>query len=907
MRRLLVTLPLTAVLCMAGLYGAEAPVVTAIKADTAPVLDGNLDDGVWQQGEWYTNFALLGEGQRPATAQTRFKVAFDAEKLYFAVECFEPNMDQLVGRATERDGKVHSDDCVEIMVDSTGDRVEYYHFTVNVLGTLYDAQLRQGGNVRSREWDCNWQAAVGQGQESWTVEAAIPFVELGLTGASRGDWALNVARERQAGQKELSSFTEGRQGFHQPTSYAPLRLPGADLDRYMWTVRDPFEVSVRMVEGRLVYFAKTHVTNQTGRFWFAQVRPELVAGAQSSSGRPVNEGFDDSQGREMAFQVPVREQGPQVLRLRVVDRRNPETVLYVRSIPTVITYTPLAVDITRPCYRDCIYATQDLEQVEFTVTSALTREQLAGHRLEAALYHAHEDGGATGEAVAEARPAAGQEVQMTIPAGELAVGDYQLVVKVVARDGTAVHTAQKRLRKLPPAPGGHEWRIDQNNVLLHNGEPYLPFGWFSQQVAEVNPEDAYTAMQAYSREYFSSEIVRTWLDEVVAKGLYAAFSPYSRPFMNRGDVLKRPLDDEEREHLRTRVRELMDHPGVLAWYMADEPELRPVLPQRAQEIYEVVRDTDPYHPCIMLNDTIKGIHEYARGGDILMPDPYPCFLKGGLAAAPIEKTSAFVEAIKDATNGRKPAWVTPQAFNYGDYGRAGNRGPNLTELRNQLYQAVAHGAKGFLWYTYGQIHNYPDLEIGMPFLSREARDLKAAILANDEPDAVAVKAPQPEHIHVALRRAEGDLYVFAVNTATEPQEVSFTVTGAPDTLYVVSEGRQVSLRDGSFTDSFDIYATHIYTQEAGQPRLRGQRGTRRGVQRVHVWQHARPGCGRHPRPHGLESKGAQQGRQLAAAHLARGNPGWSRRGLLGLDSRVRGANPGRERGGVGDRGHGRLG
>src|SRR5512133_2497900 len=89
---------------------AAPPVVTATRTDKPPVLDGKLDDAVWQQGEWYNNFTLLGEGMKPAQAQTRFKLAFDNDQLYLAAELTEPQMDKLVANETQRDGHVHSDD-----------------------------------------------------------------------------------------------------------------------------------------------------------------------------------------------------------------------------------------------------------------------------------------------------------------------------------------------------------------------------------------------------------------------------------------------------------------------------------------------------------------------------------------------------------------------------------------------------------------------------------------------------------------------------------------------------------------------------------------------------------------------------------------------------------------------------
>ncbi len=807
-------------------------VVAAVKTAAAPVLDGKLDDAVWARGEWYGQFTLLGEGLKPAAAQTRFQVAFDHQNLYFGVELFEPQMDKLVARETRYDGPVHADDALEIMVVPNQARLDYYHFSVNPLGTRYDAELRQGGNVRSAEWNANWQASTGREPQSWTVEIAIPFVELGLNGSSRGDWALNVARERKAGTPELSSLTEARGGFHQPNLYATLRLPDAELSRYLWTMQPPYETCFQMERAQLFYLGKIHLTNETGKFRFLRIVPELqYSHGELATGEAVTQGLDAGQSREIGFRVPVPRQDSVLLRFVIRDRGQPADALYVRQFPLTLDYTPLAIDITRPAYRDCIYATEKLGQIEFTVSSALSTESLAGKQITAVLLPARPQGtprpiAQTTRAAAEERNAAPRgnapPISLSLPADRLDVGDYQLLVTLTDSSGQVVHTARKRLQKLPPAPTGHEWRFDEHQVLLHNGEPFLPFGWFSQNIETWDPKEGYTALQAYSREYFPDDVVRAWMDPIAARGTYVTFSPYSPAFRNRREDMHRPLDDRERQALIARVHALRDHPALLAWYMADEPELVPALPRRMQEIYETVRDADPYHPCIMLNDTIAGIYRYERGGDVLMPDPYPCFLKGGLAAAPIEKTSQFMLAVRDATRGRKPAWVTPQGFNYGDYGRAGNRGPTLTELRNQNYQAVVHGAKGFLWYTYGQYQNYPDLYLGMPFLAREMADLKAAVLADDVPHAVAIAAAKPEHLHVSLRRAGKGLVLFAVNTATEPQTATLTIKDAPANLVVVSEGRTVSLINGSFRDQFGVYATHIYSScetHAGRERL----------------------------------------------------------------------------------------
>lgn len=807
-----------ALLCPIALSHAQHLVALAGDAAEQAVLDGRLDDPIWEPGPWYTHFTLSGEGLKAAEAQTRFTIAFGPTHLHFAAECFEPNMSKLVTRVTERDGNVFRDDCVELMLDPTGNRGDYYHLVVNPLGAVYDAQLTEGGKKRSTAWDCSPQVAAARGERSWTVEMAIPLRDLNGSKETSGDWAFNVARERKAGREELSSFvsTVGRPGFHQVDLYATLRPPAGSQAGGLWAVHKPFNASVRVGKTGAVLQARTVVANRGSSGEWAQLLPELITDSGISAGEAVPIRRKPGIAREADFSVPLTSQGKQVLRLRLLSRDDPPMPLRDVSVPLVAGFTPLTIDITRPYYRDSIYATEQIDAIAFTVALPNAGEAwLADKRLRARLC-SEAEGAAVGDQVLvqTGDVQAGSEVRLTLPAIDLAVGDYQLVAELLKADGAVLWSARKRLRKLPPAPNNHEWRIDENNVLLHNGEPFLPFGWFSFAPRDKHAEDAYTALQSYTMEVRATHAARRILDTWTEKGLYGIFSPFSPAFKNRGkEVNGRPLSNEEAALLRERVRALMDHPAILAWYLYDEPANKDTLPSRVEQIYAVIRDTDPYHPCIVLDNHVSGIFRYARGCDIKMPDPYAYFARDGLAEHPIERVSTFMQAVTDATGGRKAAWVTPQAFNFGD--PTLQRIPNFTELRNMMYQAVAHGCKGFLWYTYAheQPYTYPELAIGVPFLSREARDLRQAILAPDVANAVAVDCPQPGHMHVVMRRAGAHTYLIAVNTATTPQEVTFRLERAPETLYVVSEGREVDSGAGAFSDTFPVYGTRIYTTD----------------------------------------------------------------------------------------------
>ncbi|MES2606761.1 MAG: hypothetical protein V4603_17660, partial [Pseudomonadota bacterium] len=55
----------------------------AVKVDTAPVVDGKLDDAVWQQAESITDFHQIRPGNGTATSEpTEVYVVYTADALY---------------------------------------------------------------------------------------------------------------------------------------------------------------------------------------------------------------------------------------------------------------------------------------------------------------------------------------------------------------------------------------------------------------------------------------------------------------------------------------------------------------------------------------------------------------------------------------------------------------------------------------------------------------------------------------------------------------------------------------------------------------------------------------------------------------------------------------------------------
>jgi len=173
----------------------------------APVIDGKLglDDACWTEAQRVS--FLENDTGEPAEVMTEVMVAYDKNNFYVAFVCNEPELDKLQGSITQRDGKVWTEDELEIFLDTNCDKRSCFQFRINSLGTQYDGKK---GVKRGRwdiSWNASWEAKTGRNKDSWVAEFAIPFKELGLERVLPGHiWAVNFCRVRRIGDKEKSAF-----------------------------------------------------------------------------------------------------------------------------------------------------------------------------------------------------------------------------------------------------------------------------------------------------------------------------------------------------------------------------------------------------------------------------------------------------------------------------------------------------------------------------------------------------------------------------------------------------------------------------------------------------------------------------------------------------------------------------
>ena len=165
----------------------------ATQISAAPVIDGLIDEQLWNEGEWMDDFTQFQpyNGQKPSQ-HTEFKILFDENNLFIAIKSYDSSPDSIVRRLTRRD---HEDgDMVGIIFDSYHDLRTGFFFGVTVGGVKIDQMMTNDGQNEDQTWDPNWWVATSINHEGWFAEMKIPFSQLRFKGNSGDVWGLEVAR-----------------------------------------------------------------------------------------------------------------------------------------------------------------------------------------------------------------------------------------------------------------------------------------------------------------------------------------------------------------------------------------------------------------------------------------------------------------------------------------------------------------------------------------------------------------------------------------------------------------------------------------------------------------------------------------------------------------------------------------
>ena len=160
---------------------------------TEPLTIDGVIDSAWKNCNCFANFTEFqpAENRRPPVGTSGY-LTYDANNLYVAFVCEDPEISQLRASLTDRD-KIFNDDWVCISIDPDNDQQKAYEFFVNARGIQAD-QLWQANGNEDVSYDLVWQSEAQIYENYWAAEVRIPFESLRFPNREEQDWSIHLTR-----------------------------------------------------------------------------------------------------------------------------------------------------------------------------------------------------------------------------------------------------------------------------------------------------------------------------------------------------------------------------------------------------------------------------------------------------------------------------------------------------------------------------------------------------------------------------------------------------------------------------------------------------------------------------------------------------------------------------------------
>ncbi len=175
----------------------------AVRAATAPEIDGRDTDEVWQSATPITDFVEFDpvEGKEPRF-KTEARVAYDARNFYVFVRMFDPEPDKILTLLARRDVRPATDQ-IKIIIDSYHDRRSGYEFAVSPSGVKRDYAIYNDWN-EDGAWDGVWDVKTTIDSLGWTAEFRIPLSQLRFSQAESHTFGFAVWRDIERYKERVS-------------------------------------------------------------------------------------------------------------------------------------------------------------------------------------------------------------------------------------------------------------------------------------------------------------------------------------------------------------------------------------------------------------------------------------------------------------------------------------------------------------------------------------------------------------------------------------------------------------------------------------------------------------------------------------------------------------------------------
>lgn len=798
----------------------EAP---ASAADEKMIIDGKADEKCWQNSAFVSDFKMLGSEEK-AAIQTRYKTFCNGKNLYFYVECDEPEMAHLSQvPLTDGHSGIWLNDSIEIKL-ACDESLQYFYKIIVDCNGKYNGKRYVDNNVGGKsysspgKWDAMMKTAARREKNKWILEIAFPLGVMDIDSKTNSNWRLDIGRNRYAGAKkagkaatfsssELSSGSVYTKLDHSMVwEYPAYQVKNFSADRFLYNLESMRNTISKADNGDLVCTTRANLfsTSENGscftvKTYFSDAQGNIKGQSEKLLGIPGKTNMP------VTFTTSCKEPGKYNYYIEFWSNES-EPVLLKRYTSTVeMYYSPFKAVLKRPAYRNNIYATMPDKNIEVQISA----NQSAGKLITAELLDN------AGKVVLQKQITADPTGNKVIfDAAKLPDGRYDLQISMTENGHNFKENI--KIRKLPYREG--EVWLDASGACFVDGKPFLPIGWYIVEpgITLGKEENSYVHPSMKSSDFADYKMIMDTLWASKRKGI---LNPYhqmdgkrttDKNYTFATERQTRAMTKEQIELLTRNITEMGKHPGVLAYYMADEPEASVKTPEWLAQAKEVIEEADPYHPCVVTNFSNEGMIKFAGSCDILFPDCYPGYYEKIHTKRPMDTTLRG----KTAKQIGKPWWIMlpgtlfPKALS-SDPSIKGIP-PSYQDLRHQIIEAALENAKGFSFYAPMDGLRYSSLIVGIPVLCDQLGALKNYIIK----DTIEVKSavtPAETMFFTGMKKDGKEFCVMSANATFKELKIEYTLPNKFNgTLYNAGATRSFTVKDGKFTDTIRGRHTRIY-------------------------------------------------------------------------------------------------
>ena len=209
--------------------GGQMKTMQISRIDSAPVIDGMLDEVVWSQITPVEDMHQVEpiEYAEPTQA-TQIYLYYDDEALYLGVRMLDSEAEEIVANVLRQGEQFWSDELFSVNIDTFNDKRNGYVFQVNPHGVRMQA-IYENTTSSNFDWQGIWRADATVDEEGWTAEMAIPFKTLSFD-PNNDTWGINFERNISRGEESIG-WVSRNQAINPSVSGVAVGFEGLELGR----------------------------------------------------------------------------------------------------------------------------------------------------------------------------------------------------------------------------------------------------------------------------------------------------------------------------------------------------------------------------------------------------------------------------------------------------------------------------------------------------------------------------------------------------------------------------------------------------------------------------------------------------------------------------------------------------